>query len=223
MVGLLFGIFIYFNGGITLGDKENHTVGIHGAQILYFILFTIFFSWPFWISVSLIEKYFKRLIVKWYLVAFELLAIILVIEKLTIVHPFILADNRHYTFYLWRRLIQPTWSLNAKYQMVPVYHFGIWVFISCLASSTNFLTAVLFIACTLATLIPSPLLEPRYYIVPYILWRMLIVKSSPKTSKFRIMAEIAWNAFVNFITVYMFVYKPFEWSQEPGALQRFMW
>jgi alpha-1,2-glucosyltransferase len=223
LVGLLFGVFIYYNEGITMGDKENHAVGLHGAQILYFSLFTVFLSWPAWASRLLIDRYLKRLTTQWYLVAFEIAAIVIVIEKFTIVHPFILADNRHYTFYLWRRLIQPSWSLYAKYLLVPVYHFGTWNILSSLTRSVSIITTLLFVGCTLATLVPSPLFEPRYYIVPYLLWRTLVIKSLPRVCKYRITIEAVWNLAINSITAYVFIYKPFEWSHEPGVLQRFMW
>lgn len=40
------------------------------------------------------------------------------------VHPFILADNRHYTFYIWKNIFRRFyWS---KYALIPVYCYGLW-------------------------------------------------------------------------------------------------
>lgn len=36
-----------------------------------------------------------------------------------IAHPFLLADNRHYAFYLWRRVINP--HPAARYALAPAY------------------------------------------------------------------------------------------------------
>jgi alpha-1,2-glucosyltransferase len=35
--------------------------------------------------------------------------------------------------------------------------------------------------------------------------------------------ETAWFLIINLITGYVFLYKGFEWPQEPGKTQRFMW
>lgn len=221
-VGSLFAAFVYANQGITMGDKENHTVGLHGAQILYFSLFALFLSWPAWLSPHTVKKYLARMARQWYFVTLELLAIVVIIGNFTVVHPFILADNRHYTFYLWRRLIQPSWHPYAKYLLVPIYHFGLWQIVSSVTASVSNLTTMLYIGGVVSTLVPSPLFEPRYYIVPFVLWRVLVVKSSRK-SLYRFVGELAWYLAINVMTVYIFVYKPFEWSHEHGVLQRFMW
>jgi hypothetical protein len=35
--------------------------------------------------------------------------------------------------------------------------------------------------------------------------------------------ELVWYTIVNVMTGYMFITRIFEWSQEPGMAQRFMW
>ncbi|XWS67062.1 hypothetical protein CRYUN_Cryun05aG0254200 [Craigia yunnanensis] len=40
----------------------------------------------------------------------------------SIAHPYLLADNRHYTFYLWRKIIKFHWSM--KYLLVPFYIYS---------------------------------------------------------------------------------------------------
>jgi alpha-1,2-glucosyltransferase len=35
--------------------------------------------------------------------------------------------------------------------------------------------------------------------------------------------ETVWFIIVNAVTGYVFLYKGFEWPQEPGKVQRFMW
>lgn len=39
----------------------------------------------------------------------------------------------------------------------------------------------------------------------------------------RLWLETAWFAAINVVTAYVFLYKGFEWKQEPGNVQRFMW
>jgi alpha-1,2-glucosyltransferase len=40
----------------------------------------------------------------------------------SIEHPFLLADNRHYTFYVWRKIYRRHWT--APYLSTPLYVFA---------------------------------------------------------------------------------------------------
>lgn len=71
----------------------------------------------------------------------------------------------------------------------------------------------------MAVLIPSPLLEFRYYLMPYLLWRIHI-KSPGKAQQY---LELSLYMIVNAVTIWLFLFKPFRWPQEPGVWQRFMW
>jgi alpha-1,2-glucosyltransferase len=78
-----------------------------------------------------------------------------------------------------------------------------------------------------AVLIPSPLLEFRYYVIrkdrvnilAYYLYRIQL--GTTKGSSLR--NELILFMGINVFTFYMFLYRPFEWDSEPGRLQRFMW
>ena len=39
----------------------------------------------------------------------------------SIAHPYLLADNRHFTFYLWRRVISPAFLPALRYAWLPLY------------------------------------------------------------------------------------------------------
>ena len=45
-----------------------------------------------------------------------------IFNRCSIAHPYLLADNRHYTFYLWRKVIKAHWSM--KYLLVPLYVYS---------------------------------------------------------------------------------------------------
>jgi alpha-1,2-glucosyltransferase len=70
---------------------------------------------------------------------------------------------------------------------------------------------------TSAALVPSPLIEPRYYIMPFILARLHLV-SDRRTG-----LELAWYALLNGVTLWLFLTRPFRWPQDPHQWQRFMW
>ena len=195
----------------------------------------------------------------------------------TIVHPFTLADNRHYMFYVFRILLS---QKSLKYLVVPIYGYCAWAAIAALGgleSSQDFSTQqeldridakegeqslktsdepskttppgnsvtfvlVWFLTTTLC-LVTAPLVEPRYSILAWLFWRLHLASSQrgvlPRNGKsngndkpqasatstydHRLMLETIWFMLINLFTGYMFLYRGFEWPQEPGKVQRFMW
>ena len=65
----------------------------------------------------------------------------------------------------------------------------------------------------LPTLLPTPLLEPRYFLIPYILLRAQVIDMS----LWGVVAEGVWYAVINAATMWVFLYK-----ERPGV-GRFMW
>lgn len=63
------------------------------------------------------------------------------------------------------------------------------------------------------TLLPTPLLEPRYFLIPYILLRAQVVD----VPGWGVAVEGLWYAAVNAATMWVFLYK-----ERPGV-GRFMW
>lgn len=226
----LFVVFLKVNGGITLGDSENHVIAIHLAQILYCSLFITSLTWPVWLSTSHLKNYlrytitgnqFKNLIGT--MISFCLIKYI--IDHYSIAHPFLLADNRHITFYLWKRVLS---SKKSFFLMIPVYHFSIWTIITTLVNGDVLtpVTVVVYIAVTCLGLIPSPLFEPRYYILPLVIFR-IFTRSTDKTligiTFRRHFLEFIWQMSINLILLAIFLLREFEWSSEPGKIQRIIW
>lgn len=188
----------------------------------------------------------------------------------TVVHPFLLADNRHYHFYIFRRLLRPWW---VRYAVTPIYILTAWACIetrgepvpspkaatakdlpsrdktsstgprACLPdgkSSSTVSFTLISLATTALSLCTAPLVEPRYCIIPFIIWRMHLPlysvdepargdgkrrswKAFLESYDWRVVAETVWFLVVNALTGYIFLYWGFEWPQDPGVVQRFMW
>ncbi|KAI9664613.1 MAG: glucosyltransferase [Bathelium mastoideum] len=294
LVGL-FGVFVVWNGGVVLGDKSNHIATIHLPQLLYIWPYVFFFSaplvYPYLIRLLrpvmplMMRRALQRvpgagaassLTPHWSMLflglgSFSLLASVIVHFN-TIIHPFTLADNRHYVFYVFRILRRP----YVRYLATPVYGICAWACIEALGGNgspavdpsgerktktaprmkyegceTSFVIIWL-ITCAL-TLCSAPLVEPRYFILPWIMWRLHVPPQLPvrdsSTSKngsreskdssdngawssikrfclgydHRLSMETIWFLVVNGVTGYMFLYRGFEWPQEPASVQRFMW
>ncbi|CAG8114268.1 unnamed protein product [Penicillium nalgiovense] len=360
-----FGAFVLWNNGVVLGHKEFHTAGIHLAQMLYIWPYFTFFSWPLFI-LPLINILALKPLPKYLNLGFppkqrkypKLKAALIVIPLMlavvhfnTIVHPFTLADNRHYVFYVFRiLLVHPA----VKYAAVPVYFLCGWVVISAFGFTTiqrppkalrvqqsapaasptpapapapaaqepkstsssvrkplqahqqppkgtkkpnrpsnrkakkpdspaetkntdtselpaeitdpkdpavlarvqqhifarqrELLEAprvsfvLVWLAATSLSLITAPLVEPRYFIIPWVMWRVHLPplpclfrdrETRPRTEEAKRRSDLivnspkfvetVWFLIINLITGYVFLYKGFEWPQEPGKTQRFMW
>ncbi|KAI1141999.1 glycosyltransferase family 59 protein [Hypoxylon sp. FL0543] len=216
-----------------------------------------------------------------------LVAAILIVRFNTIIHPFTLADNRHYMFYVFRYSILKAWWV--RYSLVPVYVVCGWLCWSALQGSSSAATheviqapsnvksqsslapqtslsprapnkqpvsspsgasqtsdpatispptssVLLLFLSTALSLITAPLVEPRYFILPWVFWRLLIPAQSvlpgsdSRISRWLVPSlETAWFLVVNAATMYIFITRPFYWRGQSGELldggriQRFMW
>ena len=277
-----------FHTHATKGDKENHVVSIHLAQMLYlwpcFAFFSLPLLYPYFINLfpntalpptlqcSSIKRRSPRLIV-----AVPVIAIMLAIAHYnTLVHPFTLADNRHYTFYVFRILLR---HHAIKYFAVPIYFLCAWAAVAALggqnahkqqptgkepskqrrqdkamlpsspASDPQVSFVLVWLLATGASLVTTPLVEPRYFVVPWLIWRLHVAPLRPDApptltsdnragtsitsgvfEKFvynmhdhRLWLETVWFLAINMATGYIFLKWGFEWPQEPGLVQRFMW
>lgn len=234
---------------------------------------------------------------KWYAVYLSIagyislaLAALAIVHFNTIIHPFTLADNRHYMFYVFRyTILRSKW---VRYALVPVYVLCWSICWNALGGSRptqdtadaarkdtkkqgnnsqkksvqikdtdailpveapTLSTALLWLAATALSLITAPLVEPRYFIMPWVIWRLLIPawpantpmmpskmsESSPgrlgwilslgQRFDLRLFVETAWFLAVHLATAYMFIARPYYWRAEDGTLldggrvQRFMW
>lgn len=221
---------------------------------------------------------------------------LMIVKYNTIIHPFTLADNRHYMFYIFRySILRAEW---VRYALVPVYIIcGIisWKTLggtspasqqdlkkpangTAAAATTRrskrpesppdelhdtpstsaaasrhpptLSTALLWLLATTLSLMTAPLVEPRYFILPWVFWRLLVPawRKSPTAHSLRVTSawaqpvarlakrvdvlrlwgETAWFVLVNVATMYVFITKPFYWRRPDGMLieegmQRFMW
>ncbi|KAM7212996.1 DIE2/ALG10 family domain containing protein [Rhypophila decipiens] len=154
---------------------------------------------------------------------FTLLLSLAIVKFNTIIHPFTLADNRHYMFYIFRYTIRR--SLKVRYLLVGAYTLSRWLVWGRLAGYNNdrasspplntdilvegssksrtsdtpgkneeknntlgtlnqensnsttppLTSTVLFwLLTTSLSLITAPLVEPRYFILPWVFYRLLV-------------------------------------------------
>ncbi|RYO98670.1 hypothetical protein DL764_007029 [Monosporascus ibericus] len=233
-----------------------------------------------------------------------LAAAVAIVRFNTVVHPFTLADNRHYMFYVFRySILRATW---VRYALALAYVACGWLCWTALrgygrsrqapsdicqpsgsavvssdpspsaagkagkkdtavpatsrddaagaaAAPPPTSTVLILLLATALSLMTAPLVEPRYFILPWVFWRLHVpawssppfsVRSGRTSSSFsqsrvpggsasgvdpRLVLELLWFALINAGTMYVFLARPFYWRAADGTLlddgrvQRFMW
>ncbi|SCZ98822.1 BZ3500_MvSof-1268-A1-R1_Chr7-1g09284 [Microbotryum saponariae] len=215
--------FIKWNGGVVLGDKANHVPTLHLVQPLYFFAFTGFLA-PYTLTPSNVSRSLRNLLGTPRRIVTSTLAMgvaLYCIRYHTILHRFLLADNRHYTFYVLRRIVNRFPA--ARYLLAPGYIFAGRLFLDVVieASSFRLLEALGLALTTLLVIIPSPLIEPRYFLIPYVLIRLHI---RPRTQRAVWMEGLLYGL-VNAVTMWVFVQRPWTRITNEGVVDvaRFMW
>lgn len=152
-------------------------------------------------------------------------------------HSYLLADNRHYPFYVWKNVFQRHFAV--KYLLVPVYAVLAVYLFAVLAQGNSPLWVTSFLVCCLLSLVPQKLLEFRYFILPFLLFRIHTHhephhnSSSPGNTNqshtpslfpplLALVAELAFYVALNAATIWVFLYRPFKWPNS-DQWQRFIW
>lgn len=215
VVGLGFLGFVVHNDGIVLGDRTNHEACLNFPQLFYFFSFTLFFSFPVSLCFHRVLRFLQTLKKQPIFYLLVTGVFLLLVWKFTFVHRYLLADNRHFPFYVWKRLIQR--HELVRFLLVPAYVFAGWNFVDSFKLRSLF-WSLAFLTCLLAATVPQKLLEFRYFIIPYLMYRLHM----PLPSLPRLTVEFLLYTVVNVATLYIFINKTFHWP-DSSANQRFMW
>ncbi|KAK6629043.1 hypothetical protein RUM43_002860 [Polyplax serrata] len=144
---------------------------------------------------------------------FLLILILLLSEFNKLEHPYLLADNRHLAFYIWKRIFG---HHIIRRLIIPIHVVSSLLFYRSLQKRNHFMLTVGLLSCIFFNLTPQHLFEIRYFILPYIMWR-LHLKQHPV-----VFIETIFFVIVNIAVIYLFLRRPFEWPNEPGVTQRRM-
>jgi alpha-1,2-glucosyltransferase len=202
---------------IVLGDKSAHKFTLHTTQLLYLLGAMLFFTFPLLLLHLLPLP--LHLSPKTLLAALAGTGVMAaMVLKNTYIHPYLLADNRHYVFYLFRRLLLrfPPYTLLLP---IPAYLTSLLLCHRAVAPSVTVSWGILFLFATAGTLVGAGLVEARYFLLPWLVWRVNV----RERRGWVLAAEVAWYTVVNAGTLWMFLSRSFEWESDPGVAQRFMW
>lgn len=219
LVAFSFLAFVIHNGSIVVGAKEAHPVSPHFAQILYFGLASAVAMAPVHFNLSKVavlcqsfrEERTKFLV----LLLAALISALLSVQFFSLAHPYLLADNRHYPFYIWRKVIQAHWLM--KYLLTPLYVYSWWSIFNTLGKSRQKVWIIIFFFAAAGVVVPAPLIEFRYYTIPF----YFIILHAEIDDRCWILIGMQY-IIVNLFAIALFLFKPFHWDHDSG-LQRFMW
>ncbi|XP_012732565.1 dol-P-Glc:Glc(2)Man(9)GlcNAc(2)-PP-Dol alpha-1,2-glucosyltransferase [Fundulus heteroclitus] len=214
-VGAAFLAFVAVNDGIVVGDRTSHEACLNVPQLFYFFSFALFFSLPVSLCYHRALRFLHAVKKQPLFFLCVTAASLLLVWKFTFVHKYLLADNRHFPFYVWKKVFQR--HELVRFLLVPAYVFAGWNFLDAFRSRSLF-WSLAFLACLLCATVPQKLLEFRYFIVPYLMYRLHM----PLPSLPRLAGEFLLYTAVNAATIYVFVAKSFQWP-DSAAAQRFMW
>ncbi|DBA70178.1 TPA: hypothetical protein ACH3X2_012222 [Trebouxia sp. C0005] len=223
LVPLIFAAFVVWNGGIVLGDKAAHTPVRHLMQPLYFVLFIAIALGPFHFSPARLREALmglqQALQGQPLQTSAKLMGTVgilgLLVNKFTMVHPYLVADNRHYTFYIWKDIFAR--FAAARYALIPVYAYSGWSIWNIVTAQQSKSCALLMTLCTVVTLVPAWLVEFRYFTIPF---AMVALHMQPASAS-QLRLIIAGYALTNAATVYIFLFRAFQWPDH--SIARFIW
>lgn len=220
LVGASFVVFVFYNGALVVGDRSHHQAARHFPQLLYFL--AVAAAALHIRLLSALQRLKLRALTSLPSLLFLVVALFFV-RRYSYAHPYLLADNRHYSFYLWRLL---TRSPYRPYAAVLLYWLAAHL-IANLSYCTSALLNALYIGALAAVLVPSPLIELRYFALPFLVLSLHLTPVPHHTSlpfwkrHFIDLFDICCCVLVNLAVLYVFLYRPFTWPT--GQEARFMW
>lgn len=146
-----------------------------------------------------------------------MIVLLFIVKYNTEVHPYLLADNRHYTFYIWNRFYgRFNWF---RYIMCPVYLVSILI-INNGVDHLHISLRIFSLFTLIIYLCFQRLLEIRYFLVPFLLFR-LHAKPKMTIQNFKYV-ELVLYIVINIFTFYTFINKKIYWPEYPDP-QHIIW
>ena len=228
IIDISFIVFIIYNNfSIVLGDKSHHSMVFHLAQMNHLLIFSLL------LFPAINFKVFRNLnkllnsrkkATRFILIFVIIMAFVIICNKYSYTHDFILSDNRHYIFYYFKRIYLQE---NLKYALLIYISLVYSIIINDNVKLLKDNKIISWLICCLFCLTPAKLVEIRYFIPCYIIFIILVSYNKESFDDlyqnifhwFNIMTHLIINA----ISIYIFLFKPFENKFMNNEISRFMY
>lgn len=236
--GLIYIALLALNSfSIALGDQPNHTPAIHTAMLPYQAVFILISSLPIILAMVTATRSPNQplpsptftLPTLATFIGVTVLTTTCIASTGTFIHPFALADNRHYTFYIYRYLLsRPAVRalivpLSALALVAPFIHVRS-IYQAVVASSSTarparrqdlsswclaeLLRELCLVLITAACVVPASLLELRYFIPGFLLAATRLL-SRVRIIRGKALLAVAALLAANIALVFVFCERPF--------------
>lgn len=163
---LLLICFVLINGSVALGDKSHHSATMHLMQLEYLAVCIFVLMLP--LFVTKIRQYNWRrmglgLLISW---PFHYL----IVRHCCVKHPYLLADDCHLTGIVWKFVHS---SLELPAILHSLLYTLLWTLIVGSLGHLPSMDVLNWIGASALVTVPSPLLEPRYFICPSLVFLQL--------------------------------------------------
>lgn len=191
VLAVCFAAFVVLNQGIVVGDRDNHVPVLHTSQMLHLWLVLALYL-P--MSMKTVRSTARAFSAGATLILVSV--IVMSLELGWFEHPFLLADNRHYTFYLWKYLFRP-----YRLHLLPAYLLSI-LYVS--SAHSDALKYCVWVLCSAASLVPAHLVEPRYFIQPLCMYLLVFPGQTPSRTRVWVLLLL------DLLLVCIFALKPYK-------------
>ena len=228
IIDILFIIFIIFNNfSIVLGDKTNHSIVLHLAQINHLFIFSLLFfptiNFKVFRNLNKLLNSRKKA-ARFVLLFLLLLLFVLICNRFSYVHDFILSDNRHYIFYYFKKIYLKD---NLRYALLLYISLAFSIIINDNVKLLKDNRIISWLICSILCLAPSKLVEMRYFSPCFIILLILVNNNKESIDDLYQILFNYWNVvahlIINGITFYVFLFKPFENKFMDNEISRFMY
>lgn len=196
LVGFCFCSFVLWNGGIAVGDKEQHPVSFNISNYYFFLIVSFLLYLP--LCLANVRKVYDLLMRhKWLFIA---IGVGFFIYMLTYEHPH-KYNTKELSFYRHNLFIYYTsdvyWLRMLSYVGIAWMFLTYWV--SCLHSVCK-TKIVLLLPFSLLSIVPLPLIEHRYYIVTLCLF---MVFRPPVPRRYEFLMLLIYIGLTAYIAYYL--------------------
>lgn len=220
--------FAWNDFALAVGHQEHHSLKPHWAMPAFFGAYVALFGFPLLVlALPAASRVISRNPLSAGVALAAATAALVSGGRATggHVHPFALADNRHYTFYLYRRLLVPYPAVRDAVASGAAILIGLlfapaaeaWADSGPRAKGGDYaavggIFAMLgALAATFVTVVPAQLLEPRYFIPGFLVCMMLfLTKKVIRFGNRQAAVCVVFNILVHFGVVYVFAEMPFS-------------
>lgn len=189
-VVLLFAAWVFWNGSVAVGDKDQHHVSLNFGNIYLFLgLTSLFFlpslagTWRTWMSFARHHRL--------WLFPLTVLGYIIYQKTFLVTHPY--NQVPIFEFFLRNRLLN--WIVGNEW-LNALYFIPVWTGFLFLATAPfRRANRWAFLACSFAIMAACPLIEQRYYIPTMVLFMLWRKPNSQKLESIQLVYQLAWFGF----------------------------